>query len=56
MGALISKIAWNLVLQLITEKFFKGILVSGMEAGAKSSKTDMDDKAVKYIKEAWKIK
>lgn len=56
MPVAISKILWSLALQLITEKLFKEVIVTGIEVGAKSTKTDIDDKAVRYIKEAWKVK
>lgn len=42
----------SLLMELATDAFFKEILLMLAEKAAKSSKTDIDDKAVEIIKKA----
>lgn len=45
----------NIASSLLTEAFLKRLIVRALEAAAKKSESDTDDKIVKDIKEAWGV-
>lgn len=49
----LGQLAWSLLLQLITEKMMKQVVLTALKAAAASSKTSVDDDLVKYVEEAW---
>jgi hypothetical protein len=55
MVALLSKIGYDMVVSLLTEAFVRKVMVRILEAGAKKSKWETDDKMVADLKEQWKI-
>lgn len=56
MGAIIAQIGMSLLKSLLTEVFFKEVVLAGMKSAVKSSKNTLDDKIVASVDKAWNKK
>lgn len=50
----LAKIGLHMLLSLLTEKVIKGSVVIALEKVAHKTKSDVDDKLLELVKDAWK--
>jgi hypothetical protein len=56
LGLTLAKVGFNLIASLVTEAFLKNLIVHTLEVLVKKTTSDADDKILKDIAEAWKVK
>ena len=56
LGLVLAKVGFNLIASLVTEAFLKNLIVHTLEVLVKKTTSDADDKILKDIAEAWKVK
>lgn len=49
----LGSVLLSMLMSLLTEKFMKKALIAGLEALAKKTENEVDDKVVAAAKEAW---